>query len=111
MIGAHMSCHAMDVVPWMPCHAMRCQPTALHPYEPTAARGHLEQNPGFRALMKDPELGKVKTAIDATVRYFVLNVHIRAWCYGCPSPQFETQENVRGVKFVGCTTETHGRAL
>ncbi|CAM9767658.1 unnamed protein product, partial [Ectocarpus fasciculatus] len=33
-------------------------PTALNPYEPTAARGHLVKNPGFMALMKDPELGK-----------------------------------------------------
>ncbi|CAM9438002.1 unnamed protein product, partial [Scytosiphon promiscuus] len=33
-------------------------PTAVHPYEPTAARGHLVKNPGFIALMKDPELGK-----------------------------------------------------
>lgn len=36
------------------------QPSAVHPYEPTAARGHLVQNPGFMALMKDPELGKVR---------------------------------------------------
>eukprot|EP00752_Nemacystus_decipiens_P009643 g8614.t1 len=33
-------------------------PSAIHPYEPTAARGHLVQHPGFMALMKDPELGK-----------------------------------------------------
>eukprot|EP00903_Cladosiphon_okamuranus_P014404 g13372.t1 len=33
-------------------------PSAVHPYEPTAARGHLVQNPGFMALMKDPELSK-----------------------------------------------------
>ncbi|CAM9600232.1 unnamed protein product [Ectocarpus sp. 6 AP-2014] len=33
-------------------------PNALNPYEPTAARGHLVKNPGFMALMKDPELGK-----------------------------------------------------
>lgn len=36
------------------------QPSAVHPYEPTAAKGHLVQNPGFMALMKDPELGKVR---------------------------------------------------
>lgn len=34
------------------------QPNALNPYEPTAARGYLVKNPGFIALMKDPELGK-----------------------------------------------------
>jgi len=60
--GSHvMPCHgrfAMDVM-----GVMRCQPTAVHPYEPTAARGHLVQNPGFGALMKDPELGKVETAM------------------------------------------------
>lgn len=54
-----------------------CQPSAVHPYEPTAARGHLVQNPGFIALMKDPELGKVRKR-----RGHKIKEEEVAWCLG-----------------------------